>query len=77
MRNTYEDWKRRGVLYDARRKTGDAKLCMQIHDELVAELREGREDLGHEMQKHMENAVQLRVPMKAEVKFGKSWGSCH
>lgn len=77
MRDTYEDWKKRGVLYDARRKTGDAKLCMQIHDELIAEVREGREDLGHEMEKHMENAVQLRVPMKASVKFGKSWGSCH
>lgn len=75
MRNLYREWLDRGVLYDYRNpEQGKAKITSQIHDEVVCELRddfaeEGKKDIT----RHMENAVQLRVPMVAECGLGPNW----
>ena len=52
----------------------DAKLILQVHDELIVEVSEKDKErakvvLGEEM----ENAVKLSVPMTADVNEGKSW----
>ena len=56
----------------------DARLILQIHDELIIEASEkdaarAAEVLGEEMR----NAVKLDVPLTADVETGKSWFECH
>ena len=52
----------------------EARLILQVHDELICEV---PADLGEKaaeiLKREMENAVSLAVPLKADVKIGKSW----
>lgn len=74
MRNLYRDWKARGELFDIHTGKGRAKICMQIHDELVVELRKDFAEEGFEDTcRHLESAVTLRVPLKAEGSLGPNW----
>lgn len=53
----------------------DVKMVLQIHDELIFEVREERaETFVAEIKKVMEKAYPLRVPLIAEVLIGKNWG---
>ncbi len=57
-----------------REKCPEAKLILQIHDELICEVPEDKADFAAEiLRSEMENAVILDVPLKADVKTGKSW----
>ena len=52
----------------------DAKLILQVHDELIIECREDlAERVSALLKEEMENAVHLAVPMTADVHSGKSW----
>ena len=52
----------------------DARLLLQVHDELIVECPEDIADrVAALVSKEMENIVQLRVPLVAEAKLGKSW----
>lgn len=52
----------------------DAKLIMQVHDELIIEAREDiAETVASLLKEEMECAVDLKVPMLAEVKSAKTW----
>ncbi|MEG0615861.1 MAG: DNA polymerase, partial [Oscillospiraceae bacterium] len=52
----------------------DAKLILQVHDELIVEVAEKDADRAAEiLQFEMENAVKLDVPLTAEVNRGRSW----
>lgn len=52
----------------------DARLILQVHDELILEAPEDqKEELGAVLKEEMENAVRLSVPLIAEVGFGKTW----
>ncbi len=52
----------------------EARLVMQVHDELIVEARgEDREKVIAILKKEMEEAVGLHVPLVADVKSGKSW----
>ena len=53
-----------------------SKLIMQVHDELIFEypLRE-EEKLCQLVKEEMENAIQLKVPLKVTLKKGKTWGT--
>lgn len=64
---------------DALEKSGlDAKLIMQVHDELIVEASE--KDAGAAaaiLKREMESAADLSVPLTAEVNIGKNWLECH
>lgn len=52
----------------------DARLVMQVHDELVIEVAEKDKDACMEVVKsEMENAVQLSLPLTVDVTSGKNW----
>lgn len=51
-----------------------AKLVLQVHDELIVECpQELAEPVAALISAQMEQVAQLRVPLIAEAKFGKSW----
>lgn len=55
-------------------KPYQARLLLQVHDELVLELPpEEWETLKPLIQTTMENAVQLSVPLKVEISAGNNW----
>jgi len=53
----------------------DVRLILQVHDELVLEVKKGAEEkIGQIVKETMEGVVKLRVPVKVEVNTGHSWG---
>lgn len=51
-----------------------AKLVLQVHDELVIDCPETEVDEVRKiLQEEMENAVQLKVPLTVEIGVGKNW----
>lgn len=51
-----------------------AKLLLQVHDELIVECPEDQApQVAALVSREMENVAQLKVPLTAEAKFGKSW----
>ncbi len=56
----------------------DAQMVMQVHDELVLEVKtEQLEAFSAKLKDIMENAVQIDVPLIVDVGFGKNWGEAH
>ena len=56
----------------------DAKLILQVHDELIVEAKEDCADKAAALLKEeMENAVKLTVPMTVDVNIGKTWYDTH
>ena len=52
----------------------DAKMLLQIHDELIFEVDENEaETLGKKFQAIMENIMELNVPLKASLNIGHNW----
>lgn len=62
-------------VYDALlEKCPEAKLILQVHDELICEVPEEKAETAAQILKEeMENAAALSVPLRADVKIGKSW----
>ncbi len=53
----------------------DVRLLLQIHDELMFEIKTGRiASVVSEIRRLMEGAWEGKVPMKVEVKRGRNWG---
>ena len=51
-----------------------AKLLLQVHDELVFELPANElEDLQIKIKETMENVIELSIPLKVDVNCGKNW----
>lgn len=51
-----------------------SKLILQVHDELIIEAPKGEVDVVCSLLKEeMENAANLLVPLKADMKVGRSW----
>ena len=67
---TIDDWiAREGV---------DARLIMQVHDELVLEVREAEaEDVRIEVCRRMSEAAQLQVPLEVDARGGSNWDQAH
>ncbi len=64
--------------FDALKKSGyDARLILQVHDELIIETKRECADAVKELlSKEMENAVSLPVRLSVEVKNGDTWYEC-
>lgn len=57
------------------RYNDDVNMVLQVHDELIFEVKEDRaEQFAEDMKRAMESAYPLRVPLVAEVSVGKNWG---
>ena len=56
----------------------EAKLLLQVHDELIVECPENETALvSRILKEEMENAASLSVPLTVEVNSGHSWGEAH
>ena len=56
----------------------DAQMIMQVHDELVLEVKtEQLEAFSAKLKQIMEEAAELAVPLIVEVGSGKNWGEAH
>ena len=52
----------------------EARLLLQVHDELIVECPEGiASQVAELVSREMENIAALKVPLTAEAKIGKSW----
>jgi DNA polymerase-1 len=52
----------------------DATLLLQIHDELIFEVAAAqRDDVANLVRNHMENALELSVPLEVTIKVGRNW----
>lgn len=57
---------------------GQVNLLMQVHDELVFEVKEDAlEEVTKQVTALMESAVELDVPLIAESDFGNNWDEAH
>jgi DNA polymerase-1 len=57
-------------------------MLLQVHDELVFEVPEGREEAAAAVIKRVmttahEPALKLDVPLDVEVGWGANWGAAH
>jgi len=56
----------------------DARIIMQVHDELVLEVKAGElEVVGDHVQRLMIEAAALKVPLEVDVGIGNSWEEAH
>lgn len=65
---------------DRRIKTGeiDAKLLLQVHDELVLEVKEDCAAIvADQIKQVMENVASFSVPLAVEAKWAKNWSDAH
>jgi DNA polymerase-1 len=55
-----------------------ARLVMQVHDELVLEVRaDAVAEVEAGLRQRMAAAAQLRVPLKVDVGYGPHWDAAH
>lgn len=55
--------------------SADVRMLLQVHDELVFEIRQGMEkEVVAKIKKIMENVIKLSVPLIVDVKIGDNWG---
>ena len=55
-----------------------ARLLLQVHDELIAEAPEAdAPEIAAAMKREMEAAIELSLPLRAEVETARRWGDMH
>ena len=55
-----------------------SKMILQVHDELLFEVYETElEELQTHIKNDMENAWELRVPLRVEMRPAKNWADAH
>ncbi len=58
--------------------SSQCKMLLQVHDELVFEVKESAVDTAKKTIKScMENAANISVPLTVEIGVGKNWGEAH
>ncbi len=59
-------------------KNFDAKIILQVHDELLIEVVDGQvNDIKELVKNAMENVVKFDIPLLVDVKTGKNWADVH
>ena len=67
-----------GVDEWCRREDVPARLIMQVHDELVLEVREDAvPEVSTMVRDHMVNAASLSVPLRVDIGTGANWDEAH
>lgn len=55
----------------------DARLILQVHDELLVECKDDQKEYAAELLRDaMEHAADLSIPLTVEINYGKSWYEC-
>ncbi len=58
-------------------KNNEVKMILQIHDELIFEIKEEQvKKISELIKDEMETVYKLKVPLVAEVGIGNNWGEC-
>jgi DNA polymerase-1 len=58
--------------------TLNARLTMQVHDELIFEAPAGvKDELIAGVRQHMSAAAKLHVPLKVDIGVGLNWDEAH
>ncbi len=66
------------VSEEFRKEKMESRIILQIHDELIVEAPEGEKEKAAEiLQRGMEKAYSLSVPLIAEAVFGQNWFEAH
>jgi DNA polymerase I len=59
---------------ELKRHKVDARMVLQVHDELLLEVREDtRQEAAHLAKREMEEVAELKVPLKVDLKWGPNW----
>ena len=67
-----------GVIRSALSAIFNARMLLQVHDELIFEVEESKaEELELLIKDKMENVAKLTVPLRVSVERGHSWGEMH
>ena len=54
-----------------------ARLILQVHDELMVEAPEAEAERAQEILRGcMENVAELKVPLKTDISIGRNWLEC-
>jgi DNA polymerase-1 len=62
-------------IYDKYKDNQDISILLQIHDELIFEIKEDKvEAMTYELEDIMKNIYTLRVPLDVSVAIGTNWG---
>ena len=62
-------------IYNIFKDNDEVKLLLQIHDELIFEIKEDKvTQYSKELKEIMEDIVKLNVPLRANVSIGDNWG---
>ncbi len=80
MQGTAADIIKKAMLsvYTEIKDNADIRMIMQVHDELVFEVREEKlEELTALVKELMENAVKLDIPLKVDTGIGENWDEAH
>ena len=61
-----------------RRELPEARILLQVHDELIVEVPEAQATTcGHIIKREMEGAIELRVPLRVSIESARRWGDLH
>ena len=65
------------VSKELKKKGLEAKIILQVHDEMMIEAPEGeKEEVKEIMKREMESAIKLSIPLVAEISEAKNWYDC-
>lgn len=65
-------------VFDLTKEDKDIEIVLQVHDELLFEVNEGKvEKYRQKIQHLMQNVVTLKVPLIVDVGVGKNWDQAH
>ena len=54
------------------------RLLLQVHDELILEIKRGHEEeMANLVKQEMEAVAQFSIPLVAEAGLGKNWAEAH